>query len=95
MEKDPAIRLMYADKYFSISNYTDYAKWENKCLERFNVQSTLQEKEKELAEWIAANPEREKKYGNVLSDLRKGYEKTSDIVKVTEYFRESIVRGLK
>lgn len=93
MEKDPAIRLMYADKYFSISNYTDYAKWENKCLERFNVQSTLQEKEKELAEWIAANPERAKKYGNVLSDLKKGYEMTSEIVKVTEYFRESIIRG--
>ncbi len=93
MEKDPAIRLMYADKYFSISNYTDYAKWENKCLERFNVQQVLEEREKELAEWISANPERQKKYGNVLSDLKKGYELTSDIVKITEYFRESMIRG--
>ena len=25
MDKDPKIRLLYADKYFSISNYADYA----------------------------------------------------------------------
>jgi len=93
MEQDPAVRLMYADKYFSISNYTDYAKWENKCLERFKVQSILEAKEKELSEWIAANPERQKKYGNVLEGLKKGYEQTSEIVRITEYFRESIVRG--
>ena len=37
MDASPVIRLKYSDKYFGISNYTDYAKWENICLERYNV----------------------------------------------------------
>jgi len=93
MEQDPAVRLMYADKYFMISNYTDYAKWENKCLERYDVKNILEAREKELSAWIAADPQRAKKYGNLLSNLKKGYDITSGIVKITEYFRESIVKG--
>ncbi len=93
MEMDPAIRLKYADKYFGISNYTDYAKWENICLERYKVEDVLKEKEKELAQWITSDSERSKKYGSVLEDLEKAYRLKAEITKNREYFRESMVRG--
>ncbi len=93
MEMDPAIRLKYADKYFGISNYTDYAKWENICLERYKVEDVLKERERELAQWIAADSERSRKYGNVLEDLEKAYRLKAEITRHREFFRESMVRG--
>lgn len=93
MEMDPAIRLRYADKYFGISNYTDYAKWENICLERYNVEEVLKARERELSAWIASDPQRSKKYGTIMEDLEKGYRIKADITRHREYFRESMVRG--
>ncbi len=93
MDADPVTRLKYSDKYFNISNYTDYAKWENKCIARFHVINELQAREKELQAWINANPERAAKYGTVLQNLKKGYEIKANITKIREYFRESMIRG--
>ena len=93
MEKDPATRLKYADKYFSISNYTDYAKWENICLERYKVEDVLKAKERELTEWIESDGARSEKYGKMLEELEKGYNVKAGITRIREYFRESMVRG--
>lgn len=93
MDADPATRLKYADKYFSISNYTDYAKWENKCIARFKAIEELQGRERELQQWINANPERAQQYGKVLENLKKGYEIKANITRIREYFRESLIRG--
>ena len=37
MERDPRVRMEYSDAYFGLSNYADYAKWENICLRRYDV----------------------------------------------------------
>ncbi len=93
MDASPAIRLKYSDKYFGVSNYTDYAKWENICLERYKVVDELTAVEKQLDEWIKSDKTRSEKYGNVLANLKKGYELKADITRIKEYFRESMVRG--
>jgi len=93
MDASPAIRLKYSDKYFGVSNYTDYAKWENICLERYKVVDELTAVEKQLDEWIKSDKSRSEKYGKVLANLREGYEISAGIVKIREYFRESMVRG--
>jgi len=93
MDASDAIRLKYSDKYFGISNYTDYAKWENICINRFDVIEKLAANEAELQNWINTKPERVAKYGKMLENLKKGYETIADITKIKEYFRESIVRG--
>jgi hypothetical protein len=93
MDKSDEIRLKYADKYFGISNYTDYAKWENLCIDRFDVISKVEEREKMLLEWIGATPERLEKYGKVLDKLQKGYAMKADAEKHKGYFQESLVRG--
>lgn len=93
MDASDKTRLIYADKYFGISNYTDYAKWENLCVDRFDVIEKLEEREVELQKWIMADAKRAEKYGRMLQNLRKAYEIKADITKVREYFRESMVRG--
>ncbi len=93
MDASDKTRLIYADKYFGISNYTDYAKWENLCVDRFDVIEKLEEREVELQKWIMADAKRAEKYGSMLQNLRKAYEIKADITKVREYFRESMVRG--
>ena len=93
MDASDAIRLKYSDKYFGISNYCDYAKWENICINRFDIIEKLGSEEVELQNWINANPERVAKYGKTLENLKKGYDAIAGLTKITEYFRESIVRG--
>jgi hypothetical protein len=93
MDGSDAIRLKYSDKYFGISNYTDYAKWENICINRFDIIEKIAANEAELQNWINAKPERVAKYGKMLENLKKGYETIAGITKIKEYFRESIVRG--
>lgn len=89
MEADPNVRLAYADQYFSISNYTDYAKWENICLRRYGVADIRAAEEAELQKWIDADPARTEKYGGVLDRLAKGYPARANALKNHLYFRES------
>ncbi len=93
MDQSDEVRLIYADKYFGISNYADYAKWENISLDRFNVIDKLEEKEVELREWIDSDPGRKAQYGSMLDNLKKAYEASAEITRIKEYYREALVRG--
>ncbi len=88
MESDPLIRLHYSDQYFGISNYTDYAKWENKCFIRYDVAGIRAQEEVELAKWINSNPQTKEKYGKLLENLKKGFEARREVEKNKNYFRE-------
>ena len=93
MDSSDEIRLKYSDKYFGISNYTDYAKWNNLCIDRFDIINKIKAKEVKLEKWISQKPERVEEYGNVLKDLEKGYRITAEVEKYKNYFQESLVRG--
>lgn len=88
MDADPVIRLNYSDLYFGISNYTDYAKWENKCFARYDVAGIRAQEDKELAEWIDSNPQAKAKYGSLVENLEKGFEARRELIKDKTYFRE-------
>lgn len=92
MEADPKVRLMYSDKYFNISNYADYAKWENICLRRYDVAGIRAAEERKLAAWIDADPARRAEYGNLLADLKKGYEARAEAVREKCYYQETWIR---
>ena len=89
MERDPKVRMQYSDAYFGLSNYADYAKWENKCLRRFDVVSIRQAEEKRMQEWIEADPERRAECGGLLADLARGYEARRSAERDLNYFREA------
>ncbi|MCL1973259.1 MAG: S46 family peptidase, partial [Bacteroidetes bacterium] len=93
MDSDADIRLKYQDKYFGISNYCDYAKWENICIERYHVVGIRAQEEAELRAWIHADPDRVKEYGAVLDDIERYYSSVKELSENRELVRETMVRG--
>lgn len=89
MQRDPRVRMAYSDKYFSLSNYADYAKWETRCLQRFDVASIRRAEEARLQEWIEADPERKAEYGDLLETLGNGYASRCDAERALNFFREA------
>ena len=93
MSRDPAIRLLYSDYYFGLSNVQELNAGEVKCFGRFNVVENKQKEEEELQTWIDSDPERSAKWGNLLKDLKAKYAAVEDIERNTTYYKESLVRG--
>lgn len=92
MEADPKVRLLYSDKYFNLSNYADYATWENICLRRYDVIGIRAAEEARLAAWIDADPARRAEYGDLLANLKKGYEARAEAVREKCYYQETWIR---
>lgn len=95
MDKDPGIRLKYADYFFSLSNIQELYSGEVECCERFEVVRKKTELEAELQEWIAASPERAERWGNLLQNLKDTYAAISDPERNAVFFRETLIRGTR
>ena len=89
MERDPRVRMEYSDAYFGLSNYADYAKWENKCLRRFDVVSIREAEEERLQRWIEADSARKAEDGTLLEELARGYKARKGAERNLNYFREA------
>lgn len=74
MNSSPVTRLQYASKYASSSN--GWKKWQGMQLAFDNLDIIGKEllKEQQFTEWINADPERVKKYGNALETIAKATE---------------------
>lgn len=77
MDRDQATKLNYASQYASVANY-----WKNRAgtIESVKKNGTVQDKQKleENFQTWASRPENRELYGNVLQDMRKYYQETSD-----------------
>lgn len=73
MDQDPAVRLAYASKYASISNYWKYYIGQTKGLENLDVYDKKVAIETELTEWILDKSSRQKKYGNPVKEIESAY----------------------
>lgn len=93
MDASPEVRLTYQEKYLTLSNSADYAKWENLCLQRYHVKEELQKREAGMKEWIEQSEQRCGEYGNVLENLDKILQARRDIVRMKELFHECMIRG--
>jgi len=93
MEIDPAVRLKYADHYFSISNVQELMAGEVTNFRRFGVVDIKKSQEKELQSWIESDPERAEKWGDLLKKMEESYNKTEKIAKARKYFQETMVAG--
>ncbi|WP_418992634.1 S46 family peptidase [Alistipes sp.] len=89
MERDPKVRMAYSDAFFSLSNYADYAKWETKCLRRFDVAERRRQEEQAMQRWIEADTARRTRYGGVLGELERGYAARREAERDLNYFREA------
>ena len=79
MDSDPAIKIKYASKYASISNYWKYYIGQTKGLKRLKVLEKKQNLEKEFEEWMAKKNKRTDEYGQALAGIDEGYKKYKEI----------------
>ncbi len=93
MNADPEVRLKYSNWYFGLSNVQELNEGEVLCYNRFNVVADKRVQETELAEWIAASPERTAKWGGLLEALGAKYKAVEDVERSRTWFRETLVRG--
>lgn len=79
MDSDPKLRLLYSEKYFGISNYCDYAKWENICLKRYDV-INLRASEEAGIEGIAPG---------LLARMKSVYDDNRDFLRDKTWYKET------
>ncbi len=93
MDASDAVRIQYAAKYAQVANYWKYFIGQTKGLKALNVIDKKQAIEKDFTQWIAIEPERQKIYGNVLSDIEAAYKESAEklIQKRLWYFQETFM----
>jgi hypothetical protein len=78
MDANPEVRIKYASKYASISNYYKYFIGQNQGLKKLKVVARKREQEQKFQQWVDADPERKGMYGTVIKDfetIHKDYRK--------------------
>lgn len=95
MDTDPEIRLKYSDWFFGLSNVQELNEGEILCCKRFGVTDDLKKQEKELQEWIDADPERKARWGDVISGLDAKWKAAADVLRNETYARETLIRASK
>ena len=93
MRADDAIRIMYASKYASCSNYWKNALGMNQALENLKVVDEKKALEREFAEWYAKDSLTNAKYASVLDSLNARYKRLSDIEHDMNLWNECIYSG--
>jgi hypothetical protein len=86
------VRLQYASKHASISNYWKYFKGQQAGLKRLKVYDKKKAQEDALAAWIKKDADRSKLYDGVLEGFDEGYKNLDEVNKVLIYLNEAIFR---
>ena len=93
MEGNAKVRIQYASKYANVAN--SWKKWqgETKGLVRLHAVEKKQQDEQLFAYWVSHDPEREKKYGHLLTDFSVSYKEMSDYQIPYDLYNECVLRG--
>ncbi len=78
MLTDPAIRLEYASKHASLSNFWKKSKGMNETFARLNVEQRRAEAEQQFIEWVNRDPKRIAKYGDALDLINNSVNKNKE-----------------
>jgi len=93
MAESDQLRIQYASKYSSSSNYWKYSIGQNGELKDGRLLNQKQETEKKLAEWVNADEKRKAKYGDFLEVMKKTYKDRSQPNKTMQYINEAAFEG--
>jgi len=95
MNADPKIRLQYADKYATSSNYYKYSIGQQRGFRLLPLIGERQALEKNFSDWVAADPERKARYGNALQLIRDAYDGRKEYVQASQYLMEALYNGIE
>ena len=93
MSADAAIRIKYAFKYASSSNYWKYFIGQIKGLKRQRVYDKKKEEEAAFSVWVNADEKRKERYGKVLSDVEQSYSDARPYTLHRTYLNEGMFQG--
>ncbi len=90
MEKDPSVRLKYANKYAGSAN--GWKKWigEKKAFEDLDIIGKEHAKEADFQKWVEKKSDRKARYGSAVADIAAGVEANAQRVKDTRLLTETI-----
>jgi len=92
MASSDKVRLQYASKHASISNYWKYFKGQQIGLKKLKVFDKKKAEEERLAAWINKKEERKKLYSGVLDGFEEAYQNLRTPNKQLIYLSEAIFR---
>lgn len=95
MESDPAVRLIYADTYFSTSNVQELYQGQAEAVRRYGVTDIRKTEEARLWEWIKSDSLRLSRWGGLKERMDSVYAATEDNAVQRVYYREAYVRSSK
>ena len=90
MASDQKIRIQYASKYASCSNYWKYSNEQNKALKALNTIDIKREIEKQYLQWATG---KDAKYSRVLTDLEASYTNRKPYAIARMYVLEGLLTG--
>ncbi len=93
MDASKEVRIKYATKYARTANYWKYFKGQTRGLKNLKVAEKKEKLERAFREWLAQNPEQDKKYGDALSGIEQAYNVKKNMVVPEIYFQEAIYQG--
>ncbi len=90
MDLSDEVRIKYASKYASISNYWKYFIGQQRGLKRLNVYDQKKQQEEELMAWVSADASRKDKYADIMTLLENGYAERAKFEKANTYMQEAV-----
>ena len=92
MEKDPSIRLKYANKYASSAN--GWKKWigEKKAFKDLNIIEKEHDKEVRFQKWVDKNKKRSELYGTAIADIAAGIKTNEQVDFDVKLLSETVFR---
>ncbi len=85
MDKDPAIRLMYAAKYASIANTWKYYIGQTQGLKKLDVRGKKAAIESKFNEWVKIDPRRQESFGQALNLIKEYHSEWDSQVVMATY----------
>ena len=93
MNKEQKVRIQYASKHASTSNYWKYFVGQSAQLVKNNVYDKKKAIEDAYIKWANADKKRAAKYGNAITLIEEAYKKTNQYTLPNVYFEEAIFQG--
>ncbi|MGI6572534.1 MAG: S46 family peptidase [Fermentimonas sp.] len=95
MTSNDTIRIKYASKYASSSNYWKNSMGMNEAIVNMGVLAEKEKLEARLREWIQSDSTRTAKYGHTLPTLEEAYTRSDEMARHMTYFVEVFEYGIE
>jgi hypothetical protein len=89
------IRIKYASKYSTSSNYWKYSIGQNEGIKNLDLINRKIKIEDQFRDWLSGSPERNEKYGESLELIKQAVDDRQDYHHARQYLIESLIVGVE